>query len=178
MNAKAQIRTTLSFGAALGIFAVTSITPITRAAAAPLQGQITLRPLTPQEIHDYGLTGVEGASGLTTMAVGEPAYVEILVNYAVPNSDITNITWTLTTRPAGSAAALEASPLGTNIPTYKIADRINQNGAPVFKVAGRTMVRPDIVGSYLINASIRTASSGNTNLTQRITASSYLGRYR
>ncbi len=150
-------------------------TTITWAAAPTLQGQITLRPLTPQEIYDYGLTGVQGASGLSTMPVGQPAYVEVLVNNAIPSSDITNVTWTLTVQPPGSAAALEASPLGINVPTYKIADRIDQNGAPLFKVAGRTMLRPDVVGFYTVGASIRTASNGNTNLTQRITASSYLG---
>jgi hypothetical protein len=170
MNPRAQIRTVL----ALAILATISTTT-TWSAAPALQGQITLRPLTPQEIYDYGLTGVQGASGLTTTPVGQPVYVEVLVGNAVPNSDITNVTFTLTARPAGSASALEASPLGSNVPTYKIADRIDQNGAPVFKVAGRTMLRPDIVGSYTVSASIRTGSSGNTNLTQRITASSYLG---
>jgi hypothetical protein len=174
MNSKAHIKSTLPLGVTIVLIAMVS-TIVARAAAPPLQGQITLRPLTPQEIHDYGLTGVPGSSGLSTIAVGQPAYVEVLVNYAVTNADITNLTWTLAARPAGSAAALEASPLGTNVPTYKIADRINQNGAPVFKVAARTMLRPDIVGSYTVSASIKTASSGNTNLTQRITASTYLG---
>jgi Cytochrome c554 and c-prime len=164
-----------SFFLAVAVMATGATTTALAAAAPALQGQITLRPLTPQEIYDYGLTGVKGASGLTTTAVGEPVYVEVLVNYAVPNSDITNVSWVLTSQPAGSTAALEASPLGANVPTYKIADRINQSGAPVFKVAGRTMLRPDIVGSYTVSASIRTASSGNTNLTQRITASTYLG---
>jgi hypothetical protein len=174
MNPKFRIRSTPSLGVFVGILAMT-FTTAAWAAAPPLQGQITLRPLTPQEIYDYGLTGVQGASGLTTTPVGQPVYLEVLVNNAVPNADITNVTWTLTARPVGSAAALEASPLGANVPTYKIADRINQSGAPVFKVAGRTMLHPDIVGSYTVSASISTASSGNTNLTQRITASSYLG---
>ena len=165
-----------SFFLAVAVMVIWTMTTTTSLAAPPaLQGQITLRPLTPQEIYDYGLTGVKGASGLSTMAVGQPVYVEVLVNYAVPNSDITNVNWTLTARPVGSAAALEASPLGPNIPTYKIADRINQSGAPVFKVAGRTMLRPDIVGSYTVSARISTGSSGSTNLTQRVTASTYLG---
>ena len=174
MNPKAQISSTPSLGVALGILAMISTTAAW-AATPPLQGQITLRPLTPQEIYDYSLTGVQGASGLSTMPVGQPAYVEVLVNDAVPNSGITDVTWTLTAQPAGSSAVLQTSPLGTNIPTYKIADRINQNGAPVFKVAGRTMLRPDILGSYTVSASIQTDASGSTNLTQRITASSYLG---
>jgi hypothetical protein len=174
MSTKARLSSTLARSVVTGILAIISTTAAWAAAPA-LQGQITPRPLTPQEIYDYGLTGVNGASGLTTMPVGEPAYLEVLVNNAVPNADITNVTWTLTARPGGSAAALEASPLGANVPTYKIADRINQAGAPVFKVAGRTMLRPDLIGSYTVSASIKTASSGNTNLTQRITASSYLG---
>ena len=145
------------------------------AAAPALQGRVILRPLTPQEITDYGLTGAQGASGLSTVGVGQPAYVEALVNYAVTNSDITNIVWTLTLRPVGSAAALAASPLGANVPTYKMADRINQSGAPVFKVAGRRMLRPDAVGLYTVAVSIQTASSGSTNLTKNITASTYMG---
>jgi len=160
----------------LAVAVMTMGATTTALAAAPaLQGQLTLRPLTPQEIYDYALTGVQGSSGLSTMAVGQPVYLDVLVNNAVPNADITNVVWTLTGHPVGSTAALEASPLGANVPPYKIADRIDQNGAPVFKVAGRTMLRPDLVGSYTVNASVGTASSGNTNLTQRITASTYLG---
>lgn len=169
-------RSATSLGLALAVMALgLGITTTLQAAAPALQGQLTLRPLTPQEIYDYGLTGVKGASGLSTVAVGQPVYLEVLVNNAVPGSDITNVSWVLTSQPAGSASTMEVSPLGTNIPTYKIADRINQSGAPVFKVAGRTMLRPDVVGTYLVSATIRTASSGSTNLTQRIVASSYLG---
>jgi hypothetical protein len=150
------------------------------ALAAPpaLQGQIALRPLTPSEIKDYALTGAQGASGLSTVGVGQPVYLEALVNNAVPDSGITNVTWVLTARPPGSAAALTASPLGANVPTFKVADRINQAGAAVFKVAGadgRTMLRPDVTGQYTVTATIRTASSGTTNLTQTITAGTYMG---
>ena len=42
-----------------------------RAYAAPLNAQLVPRPLTPQEIIDYGLTGALKASGLTTVAVGQ-----------------------------------------------------------------------------------------------------------
>ncbi|HEU0038692.1 MAG TPA: hypothetical protein VFR76_05410, partial [Verrucomicrobiae bacterium] len=109
----------------MAVYAVTT----TRAAAPALQGQVALRPLSPSEIASYGLTGAQGASGLSTVGVGQPAYLEALVNNAVTNSDITNVTWVLTGRPDGSAAALAASPLGNNVPTFKIADRINQSGA-------------------------------------------------
>jgi hypothetical protein len=162
---------------------LTAVCAVTTAhAAAPaLQGQITLRPLTPQDIKDYALTnvpGIQGASGLNTVGVSQPAYLEVLVNNAVTNSDITNITWTLTVKPIGSAATLTASPLGTNVPTFKMADRFNNSGAAVYKVPGiaaRTMLRPDVVGQYMVTVSIKTASSGSTNLSQNITAGTYMG---
>src|SRR5204863_8237699 len=106
---------------------------------------------------------------------GQRAYLEGLVNNAVPNADIPNVTWVLTGRPVGSTAALASSPLGSNIPTFKMADRINQSGAPVFKVAGRTMLRGDVAGQYTVNVTIKTASSGSTNLTQKLTVGTYLG---
>lgn len=174
MNAKRQIRSTLALSVAATVLAFTC-NSASGAAPPALQGQITLRPLSPQEIHDYNLSGVKGASGLTTVGVGQPVYFEVLVNNAVPNTDITNLTWTLTARPNGSSVELEASPLGDEIPTFKIADRINQNGAAVFKVAGRMMLLPDVIGSYTVTADIATGASGSTNLSQRITASTYLG---
>jgi hypothetical protein len=153
-----------------------SLSTTTMLAAAPaLQGQITLRPLTPQNIKDYGLVNVQGASGLSTIGVGQPAYLEVLVNNAVTNSDITNVTWALTVKPAGSSAALVESPLGPNVPTFKAADQANSSGTPVYKVAGRSLLRPDVRGTYTVSASIQTASSGSTNLTQSITAGTYMG---
>jgi hypothetical protein len=152
------------------------LTSTTASAAAPaLQGQVTLRPLTPQEIKDYALAGAPGASGLSTVGVGQPAYLEVLVNNAVPNADITNVTWVLTGKPIGSSAALASSPLGTNVPTFKMADRFNQRGDLVYKVAGRTLLRPDVRGQYTVTATIQTASSGNTNLIQNVTAGTYVG---
>src|SRR6266496_2139007 len=173
MNMKTAIRTVPTCLTAVMLMAVCAVTTA-RAAAPALQGQVTLRPLSPQDIKDYSLTGAQGASGLSTVPIGQPAYLETLVNNAVPNADITNIVWTLTVRPAGSAAALATSPLGTNLPTYKIADRINQSGAPVYKVAGRTMLVPDVTGQYTVTVAIQTASSGSTNLTQNITAGTFM----
>jgi hypothetical protein len=92
--------------------------------------------MTPGEIQAYGLKDVQRASGLSTVPVGAPAYLELLVNNAVPAADITNVSFALSSKPIGSAAALGDSPLGPNVPTYKIADRINNSGAPVFKGGG------------------------------------------
>lgn len=157
---------------------VTSI----QAAGPAMQGQITLHPLSPQDIKDFGLTGIQGASGLNTVGIGEPVYLEALVNAAIAPSNILSVTWTLIGKPVGSAIALgplPASPLGTNVPTYKIADRINQSGSPVYQVAGRALLRPDVTGimseQYTVVATINTSGSGTTNLIQKITAGRYLG---
>jgi hypothetical protein len=145
-------------------------------AAPPLNGQITLRPLTPSEIKDYGLTNFQGASGLSAVGVGQPAYLEVLVNAAIAPSNILSVTWVLTNKPAGSAATLATSPLGSNVPTYKMADRVNGSGAPVLQVAARKLLRPDVVGQYSISVSVVSGGgSGNTNLTLNLTAGTYVG---
>lgn len=159
----------------LGIIAMISTGFAPHATAAALNGQLTLRPLTPQEVKDYSLTGIQTASGLNTVAIGQPAYLDVLINYAVPNTDNVTVTWVLTNAPVGSLAALTNSPLGSNVPPYKIADRRNQSGSPVNKVGGRSMIRPDVVGQYTIKATVTSATSGSTNLTLVITAGTYLG---
>ena len=111
---------------------------ITAEAAAPaLNGQISLRPLTPSEIKDYGLPATsETSGGLSAVGVGQPAYLEALVNAAIAPSNIVSVVWTLTNKPIGSAAVLTNSPLGTNVPTYKMADRYNQKAVRYIKWLG------------------------------------------
>ncbi len=151
------------------------------AAGPAMQGQVTLRTLTPTEIKTYSLTGIQGASGLNTVGVGQPAYLEALVNAAIAPSNIVSVTWTLTSKPIGSAAVLLPTPLGTAIPTYKMADRFSNAGVPYDQVAwpggvdtgnalnnGRTVLRPDVTGQYTVTATIVTGGgSGTTNLTQK-----------
>lgn len=138
-------------------------------AQAALDPKIALRPLTPQEIKDYSLTGTQGASGLSAVGIGQPAYLEALVNITLAPSNILEVTWTLDSKPVGSTAMLTTSPLGANVPTYKMIDR------ELSQVAGRTMLRPDVVGDYVVTATIQTASNGTTNLTQKITGATYMG---
>ena len=174
MSMFSSLRMTTTRLAAVGLL-VAGATSTVFGAAPALQGQLTLRPVTPQDIKDYTLTGVQGASGLATIGLGQPAYLDVLVNNAVTNSDITNVTWTLTTKPVASTVDLQASPLGANVPPFKMADRFNNSGAAVYKVASRMLLRPDAVGQYTVTVSVKTASSGSTNLTQKITAATYLG---
>lgn len=139
------------------------------AAAPALQGRLDLRPLTPGDIKAYGLTNFQGASGLTTIGVGQPAYLEAEVNIAVPTSDITNVTWTLTSAPIGSSAVITNSPLGANVPIYEPSDRV------AFKLAGRAYLRPDMRGQYVVTVTIATGASGTTNVSQTINAGVYMG---
>lgn len=139
------------------------------ANAAALNGVLTLRPLTPQEVKDYSLGTAQTASGLKTVAINQSVYLDALINAAVTNTDVPVVTWTLTNTPTGSTAALTSSPLGTNVPTFNMADRAS------LKVAGRQMFKPDLVGQYTVKVTIATTTSGSTNLTLTITAGTYLG---
>ena len=149
-----------------------------QAAVPALNGSVTLRPLTPGEISSYHLTNppAQISAGLSTVAIGEPVYVDAMVNAAIAPSNIVGVTWSLTNRPPGSMAALSAGLLGTNVPLYKTADRISgMNSTAVFQLAGRTFFRPDAVGQYTVNATITTVGSGSTNVSTKITGATYLG---
>jgi len=140
-----------------------------RAEAAALQGQLAIRPLTPQEVKTYGVTNAQTSGGLSTIGIGQPAYLDALINKVIAPSNIVGVTWILTNAPVGSSAVLVDSPLGANVPTYKMADRVNA------QVAGRTLLRPDVVGSYTVLAQIQTSDSGSTNLSVTINAGTYMG---
>ena len=79
---------------------------------------------------DYSLTGIQTASGLSTVALGQPAYFDALINSAVTNGDVVSVTWSLTNAPLGSVASITNSPLGTNVPPYRMVERT------AMKVAG------------------------------------------
>lgn len=153
----------------LTFLAVAIAASSTLQAATALEGRISVRPLTPQEKKDYAVTTLQVASGLSTVGIGQPAHLEALINKEIAPASIVGVTWTLTTRPIGSVAALEASPLGANVPTYKMVDRES------FQVAGRTFLRPDVAGEYVVSAAIATSDSGTTNVSQKITAGTYMG---
>jgi hypothetical protein len=161
----------------LACLAATAMIATTTQAQTNLQAQLVARPLTPGEIANtnYALpANLEVSGGLLNVGVGQPVYLEIDVatNVSVPN--VTNITWALAQKPVSSAAALQASPLGTNVPVYEPADRL------VYVVAGRMLLRPDVAGFttndvYRVTATIYTANAGTTNLTITLTAATYMG---
>jgi hypothetical protein len=165
----------------ISVFVV--ITSTAGAATASVNGQVVLRPLTPTEILQYGLTNVQFSAGLSTVAVGEPVYLDAMVAAILAPSNIVSVTWSLTNKPGSSFATLTNSPLGTNVPLYKMADRYNNSGFPVLQLAGRKFLRPDVVGQYTVLATITITGTINgtnlapttTNIATTITAATYLG---
>ena len=148
----------------LGALHVNAATPVVK---------INTRPLTPGEVTKYGLTNTtQTAAGGANVGIGQPAYLEALVT---KGTVVTQVTWTLTTRPTGSAAALQVSPLGTNVPTYDVGDQI------AYDVAGRTKLVPDKIGSTLKGDYTVVVSLNLTNMiisaTNMVYGSKYVGMY-
>lgn len=143
----------------------------TASAQTPLQGQLVLTPVSSHEVSTYGLpSSTELSGGLSTVGVGTAVYLEADVNIAIPAADITSVRWSLVSKPVGSSAVVtNTTPLGTNVPIYEPSSRL------VSQVASRGFLRPDIPGQYTVTVSISTSDAGSTNLTQTITAGTYLG---
>ena len=165
--------------AAAGLTLLSSLSAA-RAAAPALSGSLTLRPLTFTEISKYNLTNppAQFCGGLSTVALGEPVYLDAMVNAAIVPSNIVGVTWSLvaSNKPVGSLATLSSGPLGTNVPLFNTSDRYTgESSSPAYQLAGRTFFRPDVVGQYTVNATITTVGSGSTNLSAKITAGTYLG---
>jgi hypothetical protein len=149
---------------------ITIAQPRPAQAATPLQARIVPRPLTPGDVTAYQLApGTEFSGGLSTVGLGQPVYLEAWVNSAIPTSEILGVTWAVTNQPIGSTAVLTNSPLGSNVPIYEPADRL------VSQVAGRIVLRPDTRGQYTVTATITTAKNGATNVSQTISAGTYMG---
>src|ERR1035437_2376456 len=165
--------------AAAGLTLLGSLTAA-QAAAPALSGSLTLRPLTPTEIKTYGITGsnAQFSAGCKTVALGEPVYIDAMVNAAIAPSNIVGVAWTLATsnKPAGARAALSPSPLNNSVPLYNTSDRYaGESATPAYQLADRAYFRPDAVGPYTVRATITTVGSGSTNLSVTITAATYLG---
>ncbi len=153
----------------LTMVAATSV----RAATTVLPPQLVLRPVTPGDktLYTNSLASTaEVSGGLSTVAAGSAVYLDAEVSSSVPAANITNVTWSITAAPIGSLAALSTSPLGAEVPIYEPVDRA------LLQVAGRKLLRPDLVGQYTVNAAIGISTSATiTNLSRTITVGTYMG---
>ncbi len=145
--------------------------PATLNAQTTLQApRLVVRAVTTGDLALYKLPSTTQVSGgLNTVALGEPLYLEVEVDATIPANNIAGVIWTIVTKPAGSNAALVASPLGSNVPVYEPSDRL------VYQVAGRQLLRPDVHGVYVISATVTAGSSGTTTVAQTFIAGTYVG---
>ena len=150
--------------AALPLLAASTV----RAAGPPaLTPELFIRPLTPQEISVYHIGATNAPSGgLSTVPLGEPVYLDAMVNIAIAPANIQTVTWSIVSS-NGSPVSLMASPLGTNVPVYNPADKTT------YQVAGRAFFRPTAAGQYGVTATIGATGSGSSNLSVVITAGLY-----
>jgi hypothetical protein len=141
------------------------------AQPAPLNADLALRPLTAAEISALKLPSTtQKSNGLTTVGLGQPAYLEMQINNAIKASEIAGVIWTITYKPKDSSAVLEESPLPANTPLFEPAD------ATVAQVAGRKMLRPDVPGMYVVSGTVTAGASGTATVAQTIIAGTYTGR--
>src|SRR3954452_17718088 len=142
---------------------------VVNAQTTPLNAKLAIRAVTRGDIAAFKLAATtQTSAGLTTVGVGQPAYAEIQINNAIVAKDVAGVIWNITYKPKNSAAALETSPLGDTVPPFEPSDRAT------LRVAGRTMLRPDVAGMYVIQGTVTAGSSGSATVAQTIIAGTYV----
>jgi hypothetical protein len=158
---------------AVGVIALGALSMVhaqTAPPTPPLQAKLTVRPLTTGDVSVYKLPSTTQLSnGLYTVGLGEPLYLEVQVNSALPASAVTGVNWTLVYQPDGSKATLVASPLPLTIPVYEPSDRL------VARPAARMLLRPDVEGVYVVDATVTTSDGTTTDLEQTFLGAKYVG---
>jgi len=131
---------------------------------------LALRPVTTGDLALYKLPStVQVSGGLTTVALGEPWYLEVQVDATLTAKQIGSVTWTLVVKPTGSNAQLAASPLTSSVPVYEPSGRL------IYQVADRKLLRPDVAGAYIVSAQVTAGGSSPTTVAQTYTAAAYMG---
>lgn len=136
--------------------------------------KINARPLTPQEIKDYGLTNTtQTAGGNHVVGLGQPVYLELL---AKDGGAVTQVVWSLDAvidlddEPIlNSTAVLTNSPLPMAMPTYDSVDR------SAFDLLDRAMIVPDKKGTYQISAQALT-TNGLLDTSFEVVGSVFIGK--
>jgi hypothetical protein len=180
MNTNTSMKIIPSCLIAVALMAIGTTTAL--AAAPALNGKVTLRPFTPTDRTTYAMPTAQISGGLNNVGIGEPVYLDALVNVAIPPASLVgSVTWTLTSKPLGSFASVTNSPLGTNVDIYLPQDKyvLGESGFAAgtiaAQVAGRAMLRPDAVGFYTVVTRIAVAGSGTNSFTNTINAATYVG---
>src|SRR5262245_30251416 len=122
----------------LALIAVAAMTTVyAQTTTTALQPRLAARPISSGDVSVYKLPSTtEYSSGLNTIAIGEPAYLEVQLDATIPAAKITGVTWTLTMQPSASKATLADSPLTSAVPIDEPSDRL------IYQIGGRKMFRP------------------------------------
>src|SRR5579862_5436813 len=168
VNTKQQPPKALAGLLAVALMAVAATTTLNaQTTQAP---RLVVRALTNGDISSYKLPSTTQVSGgLTTVAIGEPLYLEVQVDIGIPASQMGAVTWTLSAKPSGSKAAVATSPLGSTVPIAEPSDRL------IYQVAGRQLLIPDVHGEYVVSAAVTAGTGGPTTLAQTFIAGTYTG---
>jgi hypothetical protein len=119
--------------------------------------KINARPLTPQEILDYGMPSDSQVSGGNhVVGLGQPVYLELMVKVG---NVVTQAVWSLDSvldvdddPILDSTATITNSPLPMSMPTYDSVDQV------AYDVVARAMIIPDKKGTYNISAEAMTSN--------------------
>ncbi len=178
---KQETRGTLSVWLlAAGLALIGAMQPCQGAAPA-LNGKVVLRPFTATDRILYSMPTVQISAGLNNVGLGEPVYLDALVNAAITPSNIVGVAWTLTAKPLGSQAALTNSPLSGIVDIYLPSDKYGLGltafaaGTVAGQIAGRSFLRPDVVGQYTVVGTIAVVGSGTNSFTNTVTAATFVG---
>jgi hypothetical protein len=150
---------------------VVAATMITTSSHAEFDVKITTRPLTAQEIVDFGLTNTtQKAGGIANVGVGQPAYLSLLAESGVV---VTQASWEITSRPIGSTANIQNGPLDVSMPPY------DEGEAATYTVVAQGMLIPDVAGNFHNGDYEVVATVGISNtiitVTNTIYGSTYVG---
>jgi hypothetical protein len=152
----------------LALLAVTATATLT-AQTTTLPPRLAARPISSGDVSVYKLPSTtEYSSGLNTIPVGEPAYLEVQVDATIPVNKITGVAWKITLQPSASKAVLSDSPLGSAVPIDEPSDRL------IYQIAGRKVLRADAVGQYVVTATV-SANGTTTDIAQTYIAAKYVG---
>jgi hypothetical protein len=144
--------------------------PLAVDAQTSLKAKVAFRAVTRDDIAAFKLPSTTQISGgLSTVGVGQPAHLEVLVDSKIPAAEIVAVNWTITRKPGSSNAVVTDSVLPATVPTYEPADRLE------YQLATRMLLRPDVAGVYTLTATIETKNNGTAELPVIITASNYTG---
>lgn len=158
------------FGRVALVLLAVGVPPAGFSQTASFKAKVAVRAVTRDDIAAYKLPSTtQTSAGLSTVGLGQPAHLEILIDKSVNPAEIVSASLVITRKPDGSNATIAESPFAAEVPTYEPADRAG------YQIAGRYLLRPDTAGFYMLTAEVRTKTLGTISMPFTITGATYVG---